>query len=87
MKKIIMANATIVSNFKLKGREILSSYASYTLEGVMSVQVEKGNNRWILSERNGIAKGASDGENETICIPNDEAIKSIQKNIVPLLPR
>ncbi len=81
-----MVNETIVTNFKLKGREILSSYASYTIEGVMKAQVENKKNRWIISERNGIAKGTSDGENEAIYIPNNEAIESIQKNIAPLLP-
>lgn len=82
-----MARETIVSNFKLKGREILSSYAAYTIEGVMSARVKRGRDSWTIEERNGIAKGTSDGENEAIYIPNDKALKSIEKNIVPLLPR
>jgi enolase len=82
-----MAKETIVSKFTLKGREILSSYASMTLEGVMTARVERGSDSWTIEERNGIAKGTSDGENEAIYIPNDKAIKSIGKNIVPLLPK
>ena len=82
-----MARETIVSKFNLKGREILSSYAAYTIEGVMSARVQRGKETWILEERNGIAKGTSDGENEAIYIPNDKAIQSIEKNIVPLLPK
>jgi enolase len=82
-----MAKETIVSKFTLKGREILSSYASMTLEGVMTARVESGKDAWTIEERNGIAKGTSDGENEAIYIPNDKAIKSIEKNIVPLLPK
>ena len=81
-----MARETIVSNFKLKGREILSSYAAYTIEGVMTAKVKRGRDGWTIEERNGIAKGTSDGENEAIYIPNDRAIKSIEKNITPLLP-
>lgn len=82
-----MARETIVSNFNLKGREILSSYAAYTLEGVMSARVKQGKDSWTIEERNGIAKGTSDGENEAIYIPNPRAIKSIEKKIVPLLPQ
>jgi len=82
-----MARETVVSNFKLKGREILSSYAAYTLEGVMTARVKRGRDTWTIEERNGIAKGTSDGENEAIYIPNNRAIKSIEKNIVPLLPK
>lgn len=82
-----MAGETIVSRFTLKGREILSSYASYTLEGVMTARVSKGRDTYTIEERNGIAKGTSDGENEAIYIPNAKAIKSIEKNIVPLLPK
>ncbi len=82
-----MARETIVSNFNLKGREILSSYAAYTIEGVMTARVKRGRDSWTIEERNGIAKGTSDGENEAIYIPNDKAIKSIEKNIVPLLPK
>jgi enolase len=82
-----MAKETIVSNFTLKGREILSSYANFTLEGVMTAKVQRGAQAYIIEERNGIAKGTSDGENEAIYIPNDKAIASIQKNIVPLLPK
>ena len=78
---------TVLSNFKLKGREILSSYASFTLEGVMSARVQRGKECWTIEERNGIAKGTSDGENEAVYIPNDKAIKSIEKNIAPLLPK
>ncbi|OFZ26605.1 MAG: hypothetical protein A2381_16565 [Bdellovibrionales bacterium RIFOXYB1_FULL_37_110] len=82
-----MARETIVSNFSLKGREILSSYAAFTLEGVMSASVKRGKESFIIEERNGIAKGTSDGENEAIYIPNDKAILSIAKNIAPLLPK
>jgi enolase len=82
-----MAKETILTRFTLKGREILSSYANFTLEGVMSARVSRGNDSWTIEERNGIAKGTSDGENEAIYIPNDQAVKSIDKNIVPLLPK
>ncbi|MFC1494735.1 hypothetical protein ACFL6W_05600 [Thermodesulfobacteriota bacterium] len=82
-----MARETIVTGFRLKGREILSSYAAYTIEGVMSARVKRGRDSWTIEERNGIAKGTSDGENEAIYIPNDKAIKSIKKNIEPLLPK
>jgi len=82
-----MARETVVSRFTLKGREILSSYAAYTLEGVMTARVKRGKDTWTIEERNGIAKGTSDGENEAIYIPNTRAIKSIEKNIVPLLPK
>lgn len=82
-----MARETIITNFTLKGREILSSYAAYTIEGVMTARVKRGRDTWTIEERNGIAKGTSDGENEAIYIPNDKAIKSIEKNIVPLLPK
>jgi enolase len=82
-----MAKETIVSKFTLKGREILSSYANFTLEGEMTAKVERGKEAWTLTERNGIPKGTSDGENEAIYIANDKAIKSIEKNIVPLLPK
>ncbi|MGA2506995.1 MAG: hypothetical protein ABSF80_05910 [Chitinispirillaceae bacterium] len=82
-----MAKETVFSKFTLKGREILSSYASMTLEGVMTARVERGRDSWTAEERNGIAKGTSDGENEAIYIPNDKAIESITKNIVPLLPK
>jgi len=82
-----MAKETIVSKFTLKGREILSSYANFTLEGEMTAKVERGKEAWTITERNGIAKGTSDGENEAIYIANDKAIKSIEKNIVPLLPK
>ncbi len=82
-----MAGETVVSRFNLKGREILSSYASYTIEGVMTARVKRGRDTWNIEERNGIAKGTSDGENEAIYIPNNKAIRSIEKNIVPLLPK
>lgn len=82
-----MAKETILTKFTLMGREILSSYASMTLEGVMTARVQQGKDTWTIEERNGIAKGTSDGENEAIYIPNDKAIKSIEKNIVPLLPK
>ncbi|MEN8188963.1 MAG: hypothetical protein ABFS19_03895 [Thermodesulfobacteriota bacterium] len=82
-----MAKQTVVSNFKLQGREILSSYASYTLEGEMSGDVRCGKKQWRITERNGIAKGTSDGDAEAIYIPNNKAIASIKKNIVPLLPK
>ncbi|MBN1906315.1 MAG: hypothetical protein JW927_14585 [Deltaproteobacteria bacterium] len=82
-----MAKETIITNFTLKGREVLSSYAAYTIEGVMTARVKRGRDTWTIEERNGIAKGTSDGENEAIYIENDKAIKSIEKNIVPLLPK
>jgi len=82
-----MARETVVSRFTLKGREILSSYAAFTLEGVMTARVSRGRDTWTIEERNGIAKGTSDGENEALYIPNSRAIKSIEKNIVPLLPK
>jgi len=82
-----MAKETILTKFTLKGREILSSYANFTLEGVMSARVQQGKDSWTIEERNGIAKGTSDGENEAIYIANDKAIASIEKNIVPLLPK
>jgi enolase len=82
-----MARETIVSHFTLKGREILSSYASFTLEGEMTAKVQRGKETFTIKERNGIAKGTSDGDAEAIYIPNNRAIKSIEKNIVPLLPK
>ncbi len=82
-----MAKETVVSNFKIRGREILSSYASFTLEGEISAKVVSGKETWKVVERNGIAKGTSDGEAEAIYISNPKAIKSIEKNIAPLLPR
>ncbi|MCU0609151.1 MAG: hypothetical protein MUF22_05230 [Chitinispirillaceae bacterium] len=82
-----MAKETVLTKFTLSGREILSSYASMTLEGVMTARVSRGTDTWTIAERNGIAKGTSDGENEAIYIPNDKAIKSIEKNIAPLLPK
>src|SRR5271169_154885 len=78
---------TTITKFTIKGREILSSYANFTLEGVMSARVSRGKDAWTIEQRNGIAKGTSDGENEAIYIPNDQAIRSIEKNIVPLLPK
>lgn len=82
-----MARETIISKFNLIGREILSSYAAYTIEGVMNARVQRGKDTWTIEERNGIAKGTSDGENEAIYIPNAKAIRSIEKNIIPLLPK
>jgi enolase len=82
-----MAKETVVSRFKLKGRETLSSYASFTLEGEMTAKVQSGKDTWTITERNGVAKGTSDGEAEAIYIPTPKAIKSIEKNIVPLLPK
>jgi enolase len=80
---------TTVTDFKLIGREILSSYAAFTIEGEMSARVQRDgdSDSWTIVERNGIPKGTSDGEEEAIYIPNDEAIKSIEENIVPLLPK
>jgi enolase len=80
-------NTTTVTDFKLKGREILSSYAAFTIEGEMSARVQRDGDSWTIVERNGIPKGTSDGEEEAIYISNDEAIKSIEENIVPLLPK
>src|SRR5688572_27894077 len=82
-----MAKETIITNFALRGREILSSYASFTLEGEITAKVARGKETWTITERNGIPKGTSDGENEAVYIPNDKAIKSIEKNIAPLLPK
>jgi enolase len=82
-----MAKETIVSGFKLKAREILSSYAAFTLEGEMTATVKRGKQLFTITERNGIAKGTSDGENEAIYIANADAIRSLAKNIVPLLPK
>jgi enolase len=82
-----MAKQTTISNFKLKGREILSSYASFTLEGEITAKVSRGRESWTITERNGIPKGTSDGENEAVYISNDKAIKSIEKNIAKLLPK
>lgn len=82
-----MARETVLSQFKLRGREILSSYASFTLEGEMTARVQRGKEVFTIVERNGIAKGTSDGDAEAIYIPNAKAIKSINKNIVPLLPK
>lgn len=82
-----MPKTTIITNFALRGREILSSYASFTLEGEITAKVARGKETWTITERNGIPKGTSDGENEAVYIPNDKAIKSIEKNIAPLLPK
>jgi enolase len=82
-----MAKETTVSNFKLKGREILSSYANFTLEGEITAKVTRGKEAWTITERNGIPKGTSDGENEAVYIDNDKAIQSIDENIAPLLPK
>ncbi|HEX3772905.1 MAG TPA: hypothetical protein VHV51_00505 [Polyangiaceae bacterium] len=82
-----MAKETTVSNFKLKGREILSSYANFTLEGEITAKVTRGKESWTITERNGIPKGTSDGENEAVYIANDKAIASIDKNISKLLPK
>jgi enolase len=82
-----MTKETVITKFTLKGREILSSYANFTLEGVMTARVSKGKDAWTIEQRNGIAKGTSDGENEAIYIPNDQAIRSIEKNIAALLPK
>ncbi|HNR99761.1 MAG TPA: hypothetical protein PKX48_08075 [Planctomycetota bacterium] len=78
---------TIVSDFTLTGREILSSYASFTLEGEMTALVRRGRERFRIRERNGIAKGTSDGQFEAVYIPNDAAIASIRKRIARLLPK
>src|SRR6201992_2524765 len=82
-----MAKKTTLTRFTLKGREILSSYASFTLEGEVTARVERGKDTWTITERNGVPKGTSDGENEAVYIANDKAIASITKNIAPLLPR
>ncbi len=82
-----MAQGTIVSKFHLMGMEVLSSYAAYTIEGIMSARVKQGKDTWTIHERNGIAKGTSDGENEAIYIPNPKAIRFIENKIAPLLPK
>jgi len=82
-----MATQTTITKFKLTAREILSSYAAFTLEGVMTAHVQRGKETFIIEQRNGIAKGTSDGENEAVYIPNEKAIASVTKNIVPLLPK
>jgi hypothetical protein len=61
-----MPRETRLSNFKIKGREILSSYASFTLEGEITAKVNRGKESWTITERNGIPKGTSDGENEAV---------------------
>jgi enolase len=81
-----MSKKTIVTNFELKGREILSSYAAFTIEGEMSARVQRDGDSWTIVERNGIPKGTSSGSREAIYIDNDKAIESIRDNIVPLLP-
>jgi len=35
----------------------------------MTAKVKRGRDTWTIEERNGIAKGTSDGENEAIYIP------------------
>ncbi|WP_437929887.1 hypothetical protein WMF37_11815 [Sorangium sp. So ce291] len=82
-----MIKETTVTGFTLKGREILSSYASFTIEGEVTAKVTRGEETWTITERNGIPKGTSDGENEAVYIPNDKALESIEKNIAPLLPK
>jgi enolase len=82
-----MPKQTVVSRFQLKGREILSSYASFTLEGEITAKVTRGGDSWTITERNGIPKGTSDGANEAVYIPNAKAIASIEKNIAKLLPK
>ncbi len=82
-----MSIKTIISDFTITGREILSSYAAFTLEGEMTARVKRGSDTWTITERNGVPKGTSDGEAEAIYIANEDAIKSIEKNIVPLLPK
>lgn len=81
-----MARETVISKLQLKGREILSSYASFTIEGVMSARVQSDQDCFSLEERNGIAKGTSDGVSEALYLPNFQALESIEKNIAPLLP-
>ncbi len=78
---------TKVTGLTLKGRETLSSYAAFTLEGEMTARVERDGDSWTTMERNGVPKGTSSGSREAIYIPNDEAIKSIENNIVPLLTK
>ena len=78
---------TVVTGIKLKGRETLSSYAAMTLEGEMTAKVKRGKEVFTIVERNAVPKGTSDGDAEAIYIPTDKAIKSIEKNIVPLLPK
>ncbi|OFZ54850.1 MAG: hypothetical protein A2428_00440 [Bdellovibrionales bacterium RIFOXYC1_FULL_54_43] len=82
-----MAKPVVVSKFQLKGREILSSYAAFTLEGEMTAWVERGKEKFWITERNGVAKGTSDGENEAIYIENGKAIANLEKKIAPLLPK
>lgn len=82
-----MAKETIVTKITLKAYETLSSYAAFTLEGEMTAKVQRGKEIFKIVERNGVAKGTSDGEAEAIYIPNAKAIKSVEKNIVPLLPK
>src|ERR1019366_2120482 len=84
---VSMAKKTTLTRFTLKGREILSSYANFTLEGEVTAKVVRGKDAWTITERNGIPKGTSDGENEAVYIANDKAIASIEKNIAPLLPK
>lgn len=81
------SKSVVVSKFQLKGREILSSYAAFTLEGEITAWVERGKEKFWMTERNGIAKGTSDGENEAIYIENAKAIENIRKKINALLPK
>jgi enolase len=57
------------------------------LEGEITAKVTRGKEAWTITERNGIPKGTSDGENEAVYIANDKAIESIEKNISKLLPK
>ncbi len=78
--------STIVTIKNFKGRETLSSYAYFTIEGEMTAEVQRDGQTWTVVERNGIPKGTSDGENEAIdLIPNEKALQSIENNIKPLL--
>ena len=46
-----MPRETVISNFKLMGREILSSYAAFTIEGVMTARVRRGKDSWTDLKR------------------------------------
>jgi enolase len=77
---------TIVSRLRLRGRETLSSYASFTLEGELTAHVQRTGESWTHCERNGVPKGTSDGSHEAVYVPVADAIRSLEAHIAPLLP-
>lgn len=81
-----MTEPTRLSRLELRGREVLSSYASFTIEGEITAHVQRAGEAWTHTERNGIPKGTSDGSHEAVYLPNAAAIESLERNIAPLLP-